>query len=142
MWFGEDDAHGAVGETVEAADRTGQLRSILDAVRSHRVEDDSPLHVRVGVPLRDGAHGDAEALREALVGEAQRSLQGVRSLPGPDVDYPAAFAAGAARLCSRGVTELGVDDFAVGSPSPVVSTAQSAGALGGSVVACCWSHFW
>ncbi|WP_049803326.1 hypothetical protein [Pseudonocardia dioxanivorans] len=40
VWFGEDDAQDAVVETVDAADRTGQLRGILDAVRSHRVEDD------------------------------------------------------------------------------------------------------
>jgi hypothetical protein len=40
VWFGEDDAHEAVVETVEAADRTGQLRGILDAVRSNRIEDD------------------------------------------------------------------------------------------------------
>ena len=40
IWFGEDDARAAVAETVEAADRTGQLRGILDAVRSNRVVDD------------------------------------------------------------------------------------------------------
>jgi hypothetical protein len=40
VWFGEDDAHDAVVEAVEAADGTGQLRSILDAIRSHRIEDD------------------------------------------------------------------------------------------------------
>lgn len=40
VWFGEDDARDAVVETVEAADRTGRLRGILDVVRSHRVEDD------------------------------------------------------------------------------------------------------
>ena len=44
VWFGEDDAHDAVIETVEAADRTGRLRGILDAVRSHRVEDDFSSH--------------------------------------------------------------------------------------------------
>ncbi|WP_075766167.1 hypothetical protein [Actinoalloteichus fjordicus] len=44
VWFGEDDAHDAVVETVEAADRTGQLRGILDAVRSHRIEDDFSSH--------------------------------------------------------------------------------------------------
>lgn len=40
IWYGEDDAREAVAETVEAADRTGQLRAIIDAVRSHRVVDD------------------------------------------------------------------------------------------------------
>jgi hypothetical protein len=40
VWFGEDDVRDAVVETVEAADRAGWLRGILDAVRSHRVEDD------------------------------------------------------------------------------------------------------
>lgn len=44
VWFGEDDARDAVAETVEAADRTGRLRGILDAVRSHRVEDDFSSH--------------------------------------------------------------------------------------------------
>lgn len=44
VWFGEDDARDAVVETVEAADRTGRLRGILDAVRSHRVEDDFSSH--------------------------------------------------------------------------------------------------
>lgn len=44
VWFGEDDAHSAVVETVETADRTGRLRGILDAVRSHRVEDDFSSH--------------------------------------------------------------------------------------------------
>jgi len=40
IWFGEDDARQAVAETVEAADNTGQLREIIDAVRSNRVIDD------------------------------------------------------------------------------------------------------
>lgn len=40
IWLGEQDARLAVAETVEAADRTGQLRGILDAVKSNRVEDD------------------------------------------------------------------------------------------------------
>lgn len=44
LWFGEDDARAAVVETVEAADRTGRLRGILEAVRSHRVEDDFSSH--------------------------------------------------------------------------------------------------
>lgn len=44
IWCGKDDAHLAVAETIEAADRTGQLRGILDAVRSHRVTDDFSRH--------------------------------------------------------------------------------------------------
>ncbi|WP_205856341.1 hypothetical protein [Phytoactinopolyspora endophytica] len=44
VWFGEDDAHDAVVETVLAADQAGHLRGILDAVRSHRVEDDFSSH--------------------------------------------------------------------------------------------------
>jgi hypothetical protein len=44
VWFGNDDAHDAVVETVEAADQTGHLRGILDAVRSHRIEDDFSSH--------------------------------------------------------------------------------------------------
>lgn len=40
VWMGEHDAGEAVAETVEAADSTGRLRNILDAVRSHRVADD------------------------------------------------------------------------------------------------------
>jgi hypothetical protein len=44
VWSGEDDAHDALVETVEAADQTGRLRGILDAVRSHRIEDDFSSH--------------------------------------------------------------------------------------------------
>jgi hypothetical protein len=44
VWSGEDDAHDALVETVEAADQTGRLRGILDAVRSHRVDDDFSTH--------------------------------------------------------------------------------------------------
>jgi hypothetical protein len=40
IWSGEDDAAEALEGTVEHADRTGQLRAILDAVRTHRVEED------------------------------------------------------------------------------------------------------
>jgi hypothetical protein len=40
IWTGEDDAAVVVAETVEAADRDGRLRGILDAVRANRVEDD------------------------------------------------------------------------------------------------------
>jgi hypothetical protein len=44
VWVGEDDAAEAVAETVKAADHDGRLRGILDAVRSHRVEDDFSSH--------------------------------------------------------------------------------------------------
>ncbi|WP_109524790.1 MULTISPECIES: hypothetical protein [Nocardia] len=40
VWFGEEDAADALAETAAAADRSGQLRGILDAVRSHRAADD------------------------------------------------------------------------------------------------------
>jgi hypothetical protein len=40
IWFGEDDARDAVVETVKAADQTGQLRGIVEAVKSNRVVDD------------------------------------------------------------------------------------------------------
>jgi hypothetical protein len=40
IWMGEENAAEMVAETVEAADQTGQLRDLLDAVRRHRVEDD------------------------------------------------------------------------------------------------------
>lgn len=44
IWTGEEAAAEIVRNTVEAADTTGQLRSVLDAVRSHRVEDDFSDH--------------------------------------------------------------------------------------------------
>lgn len=44
VWFGENDARDAVAETVQAADATGRLRGILDAVRSNRVADDFSDH--------------------------------------------------------------------------------------------------
>lgn len=40
IWSGESEAAYFVERTIEAADRTGRLRNILDAVRSHRVHDD------------------------------------------------------------------------------------------------------
>lgn len=40
IWEGEQEAAEIVERTVEAADGTGRLRGILDAVRSNRVEDD------------------------------------------------------------------------------------------------------
>jgi hypothetical protein len=40
VWFGEEEARLMVAETVQAADKTGRLRGIIDAVRSNRVEDD------------------------------------------------------------------------------------------------------
>lgn len=40
LWRGEDEAAEFVAWTVEQADETGQLRAIMDAVKSHRVQDD------------------------------------------------------------------------------------------------------
>ena len=40
IWTGEQEAADVVAQAVHAADATGQLRGILDAVRSNRVEDD------------------------------------------------------------------------------------------------------
>lgn len=40
IWMGEEMAAEKVTETIEAADATGRLRGILEAVRSHRVVDD------------------------------------------------------------------------------------------------------
>lgn len=40
VWVGREEAADMVAATVEAADTTGRLRDILDAVRSHQVEDD------------------------------------------------------------------------------------------------------
>jgi hypothetical protein len=40
IWCGEADAWQAAQELVAAADRQGKLRAIIDAVRSHRIEDD------------------------------------------------------------------------------------------------------
>ena len=47
VWRGEQEALSALARTVEAADTRGHLRAILDAVHSHRVEDDfSPVWSR------------------------------------------------------------------------------------------------
>jgi hypothetical protein len=40
VWEGVADAAEVVAETVEAADATGRLRAIMEAVRTHRVDDD------------------------------------------------------------------------------------------------------
>ncbi|SCF16278.1 hypothetical protein GA0070216_105409 [Micromonospora matsumotoense] len=53
LWCGEEEAAEAVRRTVGAADATGRLRGILDAVRSHRCEDDFS-------PLWSGAREDFE----------------------------------------------------------------------------------
>ncbi|RZT89039.1 hypothetical protein EV383_5993 [Pseudonocardia sediminis] len=45
VWFGEQDARYAIEETVEAADRSGQLRGIIEAVRANRVEEDFSDHL-------------------------------------------------------------------------------------------------
>lgn len=39
-WMGEEEAWGAAQELVETADRHGRLRALVDAIRSHRVEED------------------------------------------------------------------------------------------------------
>jgi len=44
VWMGEEDAAVAVEEVVEAADASGRLREIVDAIRSNRVEDDFSDH--------------------------------------------------------------------------------------------------
>ena len=44
IWEGEEEATEILELTVEAADETGRLRGILDAVRSNRVEDDFSGH--------------------------------------------------------------------------------------------------
>jgi hypothetical protein len=40
VWSGQDDAWDATQELVEVADSRGRLRAVLDAVRSHRADDD------------------------------------------------------------------------------------------------------
>jgi hypothetical protein len=40
IWAGESEAWEAAKDMVEIADRNGQLRGILDAIRSNRVEED------------------------------------------------------------------------------------------------------
>jgi hypothetical protein len=40
IWAGEEDAREATREMVEKADAKGRLRAIIDAVKSHRIEDD------------------------------------------------------------------------------------------------------
>jgi len=40
IWCGEEEAREATEELIQVADEDGQLRAILDAVRSNRVEDD------------------------------------------------------------------------------------------------------
>jgi hypothetical protein len=40
----EEDAGYAIEETGDHADQTGHLRDIMDAVRSHRIEDDFSDH--------------------------------------------------------------------------------------------------
>lgn len=40
VWRGEEEAAEIVGWTVDEVDADGRLRGILDAIRSHRVEDD------------------------------------------------------------------------------------------------------
>jgi hypothetical protein len=40
LWLGAAEAMNAAQEMIEAADEHGNLRSIIDAVRSHRIQDD------------------------------------------------------------------------------------------------------
>lgn len=40
VWWGEDDAWEATKEMIELADKNGNLRAIMDTIRSNRVEDD------------------------------------------------------------------------------------------------------
>ncbi len=40
IWCGEEDAHEATKELVQIADENGQLRAIIDAIKSNRVKDD------------------------------------------------------------------------------------------------------
>lgn len=40
MWLGEVEAWSATRDLVDTADRHGRLRAIIEAVRSHRVQDD------------------------------------------------------------------------------------------------------
>lgn len=40
VWSGEEDALQAAHEMIEAADESGRLRGLLDAIESHRVQDD------------------------------------------------------------------------------------------------------
>jgi hypothetical protein len=40
IWWGEEEAWDATKEMIESADSNNQLREIIDAVRSHRIEDD------------------------------------------------------------------------------------------------------
>lgn len=44
VWMGEDEAGVVVEDVVAHADQTGRLREIIDAVRSHRIEDDFSDH--------------------------------------------------------------------------------------------------
>jgi hypothetical protein len=40
VWMGEEEAREATRDMVEMADRQGRLRGIIEAIRSHRVEED------------------------------------------------------------------------------------------------------
>jgi len=40
VWYGEDEAWNATKNIVEIADKNGKLRSIIDAIKSNRIEDD------------------------------------------------------------------------------------------------------
>ncbi|HLG54089.1 MAG TPA: hypothetical protein VI485_02085 [Vicinamibacterales bacterium] len=40
LWMGEDEAWGAAQELVAVADEHGALRALVEAVRTHRIQDD------------------------------------------------------------------------------------------------------
>ena len=55
LWMGESEAASVTRDIVHAADRTGQLRGLIDAVRSNRVVDDFlPVGRSLGRTLRGG----------------------------------------------------------------------------------------
>jgi hypothetical protein len=60
VWFGEDDADDAVVETIKAADGAGQLCGILDAIRSHRIEDDFPATGRTPVRASNASRTESD----------------------------------------------------------------------------------
>ena len=68
IWTGAEDAAYALEETVWNADETGQLRGILDAVRSNRVEDDfSPQWSYAREDFERKLHGKRRKVKVAFV---------------------------------------------------------------------------
>jgi hypothetical protein len=67
-WSGEDEAWEAAQEMVDIADANGRLRGILDAIRSHRVEDDfSPRWSRAKEDLERKLHAKRRKVRVTFV---------------------------------------------------------------------------